>query len=76
MDNMVKLITALRPIEEKILNIIATEKTPMMDKVGELRHTMVKECIHPYEYLVLLDDHIQCKFCNKRMNTPTANAKT
>ena len=46
---MQKLIELLRPLEEKILDIIKNEKQPLLDKVHDLRQEMVKECIHPYE---------------------------
>jgi len=70
MDNLVKLMMLLEPIEQSILDIIEQEKTPMMDQISELRAMMVKECIHPFEYLVLgeNDDVITCKFCNKKIN--------
>lgn len=70
MDNMVKLLAELHPIEEKILKIILEEKQPLMDAVNELRGTMVKECIHPYDQLVLHDDYIECKFCGRKLNIP------
>jgi len=65
--NMEKLIEQLRPFEEKILAIIE-EKQPILDEVQALREEMVKDCIHPYEHLVQKDDHVECKFCNKRIN--------
>ena len=69
MDNMVKLLAKLRPIEEKILDLQA-QKMPIFDDVQILRETMVKECVHPYQHLVLKDDHVLCKFCNKRIRIP------
>lgn len=71
MDNMVKLLARLRPIEEKILRIIREEKQPVLDEVEVLRQMMVKECVHPYEHLVLKEDHILCKFCDKRISIPS-----
>jgi len=70
MDNLVKLMMLLEPIEQSILDIIETEKTPMMDQISALRAVMVKECIHPFEYLIMseTDDVITCKFCNKKIN--------
>ncbi|RLD77523.1 MAG: hypothetical protein DRJ15_13370 [Bacteroidetes bacterium] len=70
MDNLVKLMVMLEPIEQNILDIIEKEKMPMMDQISELRATMVKECIHPFEYLIMgeTDDVITCKFCNKKIN--------
>lgn len=72
MDNMVKLIAKLRPVEQKILKIIQEEKTPIMDEIDEVRKMMIKECVHPFEYLVQDTDEkgrevIRCKFCEKRI---------
>jgi hypothetical protein len=67
MDNMVKLIAVLRPIEEQILDLMA-QKMPVIDSVSALRATMVKECIHPIDNLVHKDDHIICKFCDKKIS--------
>lgn len=74
MDNMVKLLSKLRPIEEKIIDLAAT-KMPIFDDVQILRETMVKECVHPYQHLVLMDDHVLCKFCNKRIRIPNEFAE-
>lgn len=67
MDNMVKLIAELQPIEEKILTIIHDEKMPIQDQIAKLREDMIKECIHPPEYLVMDDGGVRCKFCEKRL---------
>jgi hypothetical protein len=69
MDNMVKLLTTLRPIEEEILALIL-KKQPILDEVQTLRITMVNECVHPFEYLVLKDGYVECKFCNKKISIP------
>jgi hypothetical protein len=66
MDNMVKLLTELKPYEEQILQLIL-EKNKVMDKVAELRKTMVAECIHPFEQLVHKEKHVYCKFCDRRI---------
>ncbi len=70
MDNMVNHLAKLRPIEQKILDIIETEKNPIMDDIQELRKHMIKECVHPYEYLVQKDGYVTCKFCDKRIGIP------
>lgn len=70
MDNMVGLLAKLRPIEAEILEIIKEKKLPIMDQVSLLRTTMVNECIHPYEQLVVVDDHVKCKFCERRVGIP------
>ena len=69
MNNMVKLMSKLTPIENKILELQA-QKEPLLDQVAELRGTMIHECIHPFEYLVYKEDHILCKFCERRLSLP------
>lgn len=69
MDNMVKLMSKLSPIEEEIIALQA-KKIPVFDEIQALRETMVTECIHPFEYLVINEDHILCKFCNKKLSKP------
>jgi len=66
MDNMVKLIALIRPIEEQILELMA-QKIPITDDVTILRNDMVRECVHPIEQLAYKETHIECKFCNKRI---------
>lgn len=67
MDNMVRLLARLRPIEEKILDLMA-EKGPILDEVQSLRKEMVKECVHPYTHLTFndRDGTIVCKFCERK----------
>lgn len=67
MDNMVRLLARLRPIEEKILDLLA-EKGPILDEVQSLRKEMVKECVHPYTHLTFNDSDgtIVCKFCERK----------
>lgn len=67
MDNMVKLLTKLQPIEDQITDLM-TQKVPIIDDVQELRTDMVKDCVHPYTHLVAHEDHIVCKFCNRKFN--------
>lgn len=67
-NNLAKLIEELRPIEEQISDLLVI-KQEIIDKVTTLRTTMVNECVHPYEYLIQLDDHLlECKFCFKKIN--------
>ena len=69
MDNMVKLLAKLAPIEEQIIDL-QSQKMPIFDEVQQLRETMVTECIHPPQHLVQLDDGtVRCKFCNRRVST-------
>ena len=69
MDNMVKLIARMRPIEDQIL-ALQHRKMPIFDDVQELRELMVAECVHPYQHLVLNEDHVLCKFCNRNIGLP------
>ena len=69
MDNMVKLLATLRPIEEQLLHL-QSQKVPIMDDISDLRATMVNECVHPFEFLVNKDDHVLCKFCDKKISIP------
>jgi hypothetical protein len=70
LGNMDALREELQPIEDKILEIYRDEKQPLLDKIAELRAVMVKDCIHPYEHLVLKDNYVECKFCGKKMMVP------
>lgn len=72
MDNMVSLMAKLQPIEDQIIEL-QSQKLPILDDINELRQMMLKECVHPYEYLVVDEDHVTCKFCNKRMRLPNVN---
>ena len=74
MKNMVELLTELRPIEEQIIELTAS-KHEVFDRIQVLRNVMVKECIHPYEQLLRKDNHVVCKFCNKKISLPRASKK-
>lgn len=67
MDKMVTLIAKLRPIEEQILDLMAT-KTPIIDEISYLRRDMVRDCVHPYQMLAYKGDVVDCKFCSKRFS--------
>lgn len=69
LDNMVKLLAKLAPIEEQIIDLQA-QKMPIFDEVQELRSVMVNECVHPLDYLTVNEDHVLCKFCNRRIGLP------
>lgn len=65
MDNMVSLLARLKPIEDKILDLMS-EKLPVMDEIAALRKEMVRDCVHPYTHLLHQGDGtVACKFCNK-----------
>lgn len=65
MDNMVRILARLTPLEDQILDLMA-EKQKILDDVERLRKEMVSECVHPYHMLTEKDKIIHCKFCNKR----------
>jgi hypothetical protein len=67
MDNMVKLLAELKPIQDKIIELEAS-KQPILDQIAELRNIMRKECVHPFDHLVDYDTYILCKFCDKKLN--------
>ena len=69
MDNMVKLMTKLEPIENQILELNA-KKIPIFDEIQQLRNLMVEQCVHPFEYIVVNQDHAVCKFCNRKISLP------
>ena len=73
MDNMVKLMARLSPVEEKILDIIKEEKNPILDDIAEVRKTMIVECVHPIEYLVEDGDIVRCRFCEKKIVSTNAS---
>lgn len=79
MDNMVKLLSKIGPIEKKRTAVLAKineaqyelrdldeEWIKMYDEVAILRNEMVEECVHPFDQLVHKQDHIECKFCYRR----------
>jgi small-conductance mechanosensitive channel len=69
MDNMVKLLAEIRPIEEQII-ALTEKKIPIFDAIQDLRKQMLQDCIHPYEYVLLETNHAKCKFCEKKISLP------
>jgi hypothetical protein len=66
MDNMVKVLARLRPIEDAIVEQMIL-KNAILDEVAETRKDMVRDCVHPITHLVHGDDKtVTCKFCNRR----------
>lgn len=65
MNNMVSLLAELTPIEDEITDLMV-KKMAIIDKVQSLRADMVKECTHPFTHLASHDDHIVCKFCDRK----------
>jgi hypothetical protein len=64
-DNMQKLVDEVNAYAEEITEI-DKKMLPLFDDIAILRNTMVDECIHPIDQLVEHDDHVECKFCNKK----------
>jgi len=64
-DNMQKLVEEVNAYAEEITEI-DKKMLPLFDDIAILRNTMVDECIHPIDQLVEHDDHVECKFCNKK----------
>ena len=60
------LIERLQPLQEKKLELIL-EMQPTLDEIEDVRQEMVKECIHPADYLVHKGTHIECKFCRSKI---------
>lgn len=69
MDNMVKLLAEIRPIEEQIITL-TEKKIPIFDEIQSLRKQMVQDCVHPYEYVLVEKDHAKCKFCERLISLP------
>lgn len=69
MDNMVSLLAEIKPIEDKIIEL-TEKKMPIFDEIQTLRKEMLRDCIHPYEYVLVLGDHCICKFCEKKISLP------
>ena len=66
MSNLEALYDKIKPIEDKILELMAS-KTPILDEMQTIREEMVCECVHPFDYLVVKEDHVLCKFCDRKM---------
>ncbi len=65
MDNLTALLEKIRPIEDQINDLTAL-KIPLLDQLSELRAEMVKDCVHPYDQITYHQNHLFCKFCNKK----------
>lgn len=64
--NLEAVVEKIRPIEDKILDLIA-KKQPLLDEIQEIRTQMIDECVHPFDYLEVKEDHVLCKFCNRKL---------
>ena len=66
LDKMQTLIQNMEPIENKLLELYA-EKQKHMDEITQLRNIMIKDCIHPVDFLVDKITYVECKFCNDKI---------
>ena len=69
MDNMVKLLAEIQPIEDKIIEL-QERKIPIFDEIQNLRKEMLRDCVHPFEYVLVEVDHAKCKFCERKLSLP------
>jgi hypothetical protein len=69
MNNMVLLLSQLSPIEDQITELLA-KKMPIMDDIQMLRGEMMNSCVHPTTHLVIHQDHVVCKFCDRKFSIP------
>lgn len=75
MNEMVRLLSEINPIEDQIVELIA-KKQPHMDAVAVLRKEMVDTCVHPETHLVAKTDTVtsqqflECKFCMRKFTFP------
>lgn len=69
MANLEKLVAELNPIEDILLDF-NSRKQDIVDKIVILRKEMIENCLHPYDMLVLKEDHVECKFCNRKIMIP------
>jgi len=65
-NNLEDLHEKIQPLEEQILDLLVA-KQPIFDEMQRIRNSMVDECIHPFDFLVVKEDHVLCKFCNKKL---------
>lgn len=66
-DKLKAYVGELEPIENEILELIKEKKMPLVEAISDLRAVMVKECVHPKDFLVHKGNHVECKFCNTRL---------
>ena len=66
MSRMQRLLQKIQPIEEEIIKLQA-KKVPIYDEIQSIREDMVRECIHPFDYLIEKDGYVYCKFCEAKI---------
>jgi hypothetical protein len=66
LDNMIKLVAQVNRLQEQIQDL-EEEKEPIVDQIAALRQVMVNECVHPFDQIVVEENHSLCKFCGKKI---------
>lgn len=62
-----RILRDITPIEEKILEL-TMQKMHLMDSMEEDRQELMKSCVHPKEFLLLMGDgNVLCKFCDTKI---------
>lgn len=69
-DKMQEVFVRLEEVEDKILEIIKNEKLPISNEIEEMRIELSRTCVHPKEFLVHKETHIECKFCGNKISIP------
>ncbi len=64
--NLEALVKDLDPIQQQILEL-NYQKTKIVDDITAIRNEMVKECIHPIDYLVHHGTYVMCRFCETKL---------
>jgi len=65
-NRMDDLLKKMEPLNEEALKVILA-KQPIMDEIEHVRQQMIKECVHPRDYLVHKGTHVLCKFCRSKI---------
>lgn len=68
-EKLQDIVKELEPINQKFLEL-EDIRNEILERILALRKIMVKECVHPKEYLIHKGDHIECKFCNVKLSLP------
>lgn len=70
LERMERIINVdLPPLDEQIVKL-HEKKQDIVDEIVKIRKQMVKECVHPKEWLVHKGHSIVCKFCNVTLSLP------
>lgn len=70
LDRMERIIAdELPPLDDQIIKL-QQEKQDIVDKIIDIRKQMIKECVHPKEWLVHKGHSILCKFCDVNLSLP------